>query len=148
MASKAYTLIVLGPDDIVGFVAYSLYKEDKMRFILDHTARFGEAPDLEVIDVYLSAVLSEGNIQRFRQQALGIVNQILEDTARARIDEAIDLLSQEQIEVIDARIRHHRTSHWQTVGLGISSSFLFAVILTLCQLIAKSVGGDLFSLFK
>lgn len=148
MVSNAYTLIVLGADDIVGFVAYSLYKEDKMRFVSDYMTKKGEPPHREAMEVYLNSVLSEVSIQRFRQQALGIVHQILESTAQVQIDQAIEVLRHKQIEAIDARICKHKTSNWTAIGLGVASSFIFALLLTLCQIIAMSVGGDLFSIFK
>lgn len=72
----AYTSLVQGTDDLVGLVAYSLYKQDKLEFINKHHEDTGTAPsDGEVMAFCRTSTLN-GPVSAYRTKATYLLSEM------------------------------------------------------------------------
>ena len=73
-----YCLIVEDEKDIVGMIAYSLYKEDKMKFIKDHIiTKNGEEPTKEELDRFQEEKINI--IKEYRKKSENMFNELFND---------------------------------------------------------------------
>lgn len=74
-----YSRLVKGENDIVGHVAYSLYKADKAKFFENYRKEHqGQAPDKNTISAYHEMIGEESHLARYTMQANTIVGKTLD----------------------------------------------------------------------
>ncbi len=79
-----YKQLVEKESDIVGNIAYSLYKADKIKFIEDFKAKNGDKEPTEAeFQPFHDICCMESNINRYKMQALNILQGFLDDTLSA-----------------------------------------------------------------
>lgn len=73
-----YEKLVNDRGDIIGHVAYSLYKADKADFIKTYKKQNnGSPPTDKDIDGYHSTICTESHLERYKLQAENIINETL-----------------------------------------------------------------------
>lgn len=81
-----YKQLVEDESDIVGNIAYSLYKADKINFIEDFKAKHnGSEPTEADFQPFHDICCMEANINRYKMQAINILQGFLDDTLSATI---------------------------------------------------------------
>lgn len=79
-----YKQLVKDESDIVGNIAYSLYKADKIKFIEDFKAKNGgKEPTEAEFQPFHDICCMDANINRYKMQALNILQGFLDDTLSA-----------------------------------------------------------------
>ncbi len=127
--------LVTSDDDVVGMVAYSLYKLSKRDWIANFSQENGRSPSKDECDEYVKKMMPR-DIDRLRVLAEGIMSEyggvVLADAyseirEEAREDEIICQIQKQG-------------AFWKQVGTGLFSAFLFALILILLYYILKFLG--------
>lgn len=79
-----YKRLVKNESDIVGNIAYSLYKADKIKFIEDFKAKNGGNEPTEAdFQPFHDICCMDANINRYQMQAINILQGFLDDTLSA-----------------------------------------------------------------
>ena len=83
---KTFTHYVLNKNDLVGFVAYSIYKQHKISFIAREFKSTSQAPTQEKVDAFCSSYGHTDQVNLLRERAEKLIkdmNQVLlDDTVR------------------------------------------------------------------
>ena len=64
--NRAYEQLVSGDDDLIGLIAYALYKKDKRDFYLGWQEQHGSAPQADHVRAFTATVLTLGQQLRYR----------------------------------------------------------------------------------
>lgn len=84
---KAYSSIVQGSDDLVGFVAYSLYKQDKLEFITKHQLDTGSAPTDSEVMAFCRTSSLPGPVSAYRAKATYLLSEMYDDLLEETVTE-------------------------------------------------------------
>lgn len=121
--SPLYKKIVKDERDVVGHIAYALYKQAKIAHIEKYKADNGGAdPDEDYLNHFHNIACIEGEMERYRIQA----TRILQDFTQNTLDETKKDLEKETLELVkDIKPR----SFWYGVGQGALGSFALMLFL-------------------
>lgn len=72
--NRAYEQLVSADDDLVGLIAYSLYKKDKRDFYISWQEQHGAPPQPDQIKAFTATVLTLGQQLRYRTAARDIID--------------------------------------------------------------------------
>lgn len=125
-----YDKLVEDQNDIVGHIAYSLYKSDKVAFIEDFKLK-NPGRELSEADLepFHSMTCLPDSINRYRLKATDILNNMLNNTLSASIQN-IEEKCQSSHEAMLARIVEPlKTGFWYGVWQSVVAAFIFALIL-------------------
>ena len=84
---NTFEKLVESKSDFTGMVAYTIYKNDKLSWINDQKNKNDEYPSQNIIDEYFhSSAESEPSIERYKEQAVSIVNRFISATISEEMD--------------------------------------------------------------
>lgn len=89
----AYSSIVEGENDLIGLIAYSLYKHDKLAFLAKHQKDIGKAPTADEMMAFCRTCTLPGPVSAYRAKASYLLSEMHDD------------LLEEQVEEIDAKYK-------------------------------------------
>lgn len=127
-----YKELVRDSNDVVGHVAYSLYKADKVQFL----ERFkkeneGKEPSEEDLKPFHDSCCLQANIIRYRMQALnilqGLISNTLNDTTRQIEEDYRNRQDQHLEDVVSRLIPRH--AFFNGLVQSIIGAFIFALIV-------------------
>lgn len=127
--SPVYNKIVHDEADIIGHIAYSMYKDEKIRFIEDFKNKHS-VDDLSEDDIrYFNDInSSDTSIKRYRDSASLILQSFLDNSVSEAIDTAEKDMNQEHLNALKEIIKPV-TSFWKGVFQSIVGAFAFTLIL-------------------
>ena len=150
-----YSKLVEREDDVVGTIAYSIYKTDKIAFIDDYkNSHDGQEPSEDDFKRFHDMICTDGHISRYQMQALAVLNSFLNDTlseTAAQIDDdcknrhaqmlrgiveeiTTDIVNKQVPKIIQHQIKPLRPKgFWYGVGQSVLGAFIF--MLLACGLI-------------
>lgn len=137
-----YQLLVLGDDDLIGQVAYSLYKKEKCAWGSRFIEENGAEPSDDDVALFHCFTCSEENKIRFRLQAKNIVLNTIDAVTSENIRRAREELNRNHRTQLLAIVEPLRTSFWMGVLQGVIASFVFSLLIVLFITIAKWGGID------
>lgn len=125
-----YSRLVEGKGDIIGYIAYALYKDAKIeyinRFKEEHN---GKEPDEDDLKQFHDITNTETNIESYKYIASGILQAFLDNTLEETKVQVEDNLNKNHIELIRKAIEPIKPpSMWKSYLNGIAQSVLGAFI--------------------
>lgn len=132
--SFIFSRIVKDDSDIVGHIAYALYKSDKVNYIENFKESNKREPTDEDLDAFHSVSSQYESIRKYRFIASHILKEFLDDT----LEESIDNIEQEcnerhadiLKEVIQPLLPKKKwTIFWHGVLQSVAGAFIFALIV-------------------
>lgn len=137
-----YTKLVQGEDDMIGHIAYSLYKKHKIEYIEDKKAE-GTALTDEELKPFNDISSVDSAIQNYRIQA----ELILQDFTNSALEESFEEMQKQAInnhsEILKEVVKPLVPKNWTSFWVGMASSFVFALLLALVGFILKAQGSTL-----
>lgn len=135
---RMYSNTVQSDDDIIGLVAYGLYKKHKIEFFNKvRKDKGGAEPSESEIAAFIQAASTESQIKTYRDQA----ERILMDVVANVTEEQIQQTSREMLESYETKIsnavKKETPSWYNTVLLNIVGTFAFSLIITLIFVIGN-----------
>ncbi|MBR4195606.1 MAG: hypothetical protein IKQ95_02710 [Synergistaceae bacterium] len=85
--SKVYSLLVHGEDDLVGHIAYAIYKQQKIEKITRFTTRNKRPPTDEELASFMENAESEKQLRFYNDRAVSILKDFLEQSLSAEVEE-------------------------------------------------------------
>lgn len=132
--SFIFSRIVKDDSDIVGHIAYALYKSDKVNYIENFKESNKREPTDEDLDAFHSVSSQYESIRKYRFIASHILKEFLDDT----LEESINNIEQEcnerhadiLKEVIQPLLPKKKwTVFWHGVLQSVAGAFIFALIV-------------------
>lgn len=142
-----YQLLVQGDDDLIGQVAYALYKKEKHAWV----ERFWDEHDQEPTDDDVASfhcfICSEENIDRFRLQAKSIVQETINSVTAETLHRAQEELNRNHQAQLKAIIEPLIPGFWDGVKQGVVASLLFSILIVVFIFIIRLGSIDFGALF-
>lgn len=121
-----YSTLVEDPNDLVGLIAYSLYKRDKLDFVERHRANHGCTPTTGDFRVLYQLVNTPGQIEALRTRSATLLEQVTEVV----LEEAVQQMEQDYKAKLVAELKVPK-SFWRAVGENLVANIVAAGLVTL-----------------
>lgn len=125
-----YSKIVEDDNDLVGHIAYSLYKKSKIEYI-EKQKQDGKTPTDTDLIPFNDFSSSDGSIDSYKIKAELLVQNFIDNVLSEEFANYKNQAIQQQAEILKGIIKPLRTSFWMDVLTGIVASFLFTLILAI-----------------
>ncbi|MES2101451.1 MAG: hypothetical protein V4569_16620 [Pseudomonadota bacterium] len=146
----AYSTIVEGNDDLIGLVAYSLYKSDKLAYLQKHQQDVGQKPtDAEMMAFCRTSTLP-GPVSAYRSKAAYLMSEMYDELLEEQVGE-IDTKYKAELVAELKKAHPFWTGVWQHFWAGLT---IWAFVgLTILVLYGQQIGyrqllGNLLGLNK
>ncbi|MGD9739851.1 MAG: hypothetical protein AB7O56_14990 [Bauldia sp.] len=93
MINRVYDHIVEAPDDVIGFIAYALYKQDKRDWMVTWNERHSAEPTEDQVEAFVNAQMTVAQRDRYRSAA----RQILDAYALVAVDSERVLITRDAV---------------------------------------------------
>lgn len=120
---RTYSSLVQGDFDLVGHVAYALYKRDKLKFCDEARARSGTPPTSDEIDVFIRTCNIDTRLIGFRSEA----ERLLESFTEFQIEDVTKEIQRQADEALLEALSRGK-SLWRVVGEALLGSVAVAVV--------------------
>lgn len=120
-----YRSLVNDENDIIGIIAYSFYKQQKIEYIEDFRRKHGRAPTDEELDHFHQFSNAQSQLESYRIKAVALAKEFLDVSLSEKAEE----LDKKYANRARDEIRATKPSFWFGVGQGVVASFLFAIFL-------------------
>lgn len=126
-----YSKLVHDDADIIGMVAYSIYKKHKIEFIESVKSLYGREPNEEEWEAFWVSSNTDSQLSKYVSHADSIIASFVLTTAGEQIKDAERKMLEEYRENIKAVL----PSNWKTIGLSVLGSFIFSAVVTLALIL-------------
>ncbi len=133
-----YSKIVDDANDIIGLVAYALYKQHKIEFFNKvRIENGGEEPSEEAIKAFIQSSSTDSQIKKYRAEAEGILSDVVINVTREQINQAErEMLDSYQAKIREA-VKAETPGKGLTITLNVVGTALFSVLITLVFIIGN-----------
>lgn len=136
-----------GEHDLVGLIAYALYKRQKRDWIVKHRhANDGARPSAQEVTAVTTHFLTDDVRSTLRERASDLLSSYAETYVEVQEpgirEAAVNNETLRQAREIEQAIRS-KSSLWQQVGVGLISTALWTVFVAALVITAYAVGSDL-----
>ena len=147
--SKVYERLVSDDRDLLGQVAYSIYKMRKRDFLMQKQAETGEEEiDEKAINAFVEAQ-SDYTLGLYKEQAKNIFREFLNASYESELEEAVEQIEREYIGKYEELAKNVRPHSW---WYGVLQSFVASFLFLLAGYIILKMSGSwdilLTNLFK
>ena len=125
-----YDKLITGKDDVIGMLAYSIYKQHKIEFIEDFKRKKGKCPEDSDFEYFIMSSVAPSQLKKYRESARAILSEnvaaaVQDELLRIDIDfqKSIDSVVKRHTDDVEKVVEKHAISNWKTIGLNIASSF-------------------------
>ena len=85
ISHSTYSTLVRGDADLIGHVAYALYKRDKLKFCAAFATKYGRRPSTDEVGVFIASSNLDTRIDGYRCQA----EILLETMTEYQLEDAV-----------------------------------------------------------
>jgi Fe2+ transport system protein B len=122
-----YAKLVEDENDILGIIAYSMYKRQKIEYIQTIDKKYGREPTNEEFQSFYAISNSDSQLENYQSQAIALANQFLEEALAEKAQELEDYFSEKTRQ----EIRSIRPSFMSGVFQSLIGSVIFVLFLGL-----------------
>lgn len=123
MVHRTYSSLVLSDIDLVGHVAYALYKRDKLKFCEEARSRTGVDPTAVELDVFIRACNIDTRLLSFRSEA----ERLLAVFAEFQLADATEEIQHQADERVLKKLSAGK-SLWRVCGEALLGSVVVATV--------------------
>jgi hypothetical protein len=120
-----YSKLVEDPDDLLGIIAYSFYKQQKIEFIQAFKQENGRVPTTDELKTFFLTSNSPASIASYKAKAEALSREFIDTVLGEEIAEIQDRSDKE----LTARVRTLRPTFWSGVAQNIFASVLFVLLV-------------------
>lgn len=122
-----YSKLVEKDSDLIGHIAYSLYKKSKIEYI-ETQKQSGKTPtDTELIP-FNDFSSTESSLESYRLKVELIIQGFIENALEEELESFKEQVVNNQIEIIGDVVKPLVTPIWKNILIGVVASFVFALI--------------------
>lgn len=130
-----YSQLVESENDLVGLVAYGIYKRHKIEFLLGFKNKHNREPNESECEVFFLTSTTETQIAKYKYEALNLVSEIVADTSSEEIRNAeSEMLSNYESkigQVLDGKLPSNGKSFFIGLGGSVVGAIIMGVISVL-----------------
>jgi hypothetical protein len=120
---KAYSLYVDDEADLIGLVAYSLYKQHKIAFLSDEHARTKKPAAPEIVRAFCDAYSQPNQVTLLREKA----ERLLEEMNEQLLDETVHGLNAEYDKRLKKELKEG-TPFWKSVRYSVAGNIATGIV--------------------
>lgn len=149
--NEVYEKLVREPGDLVGMIAYALYKDSKRDWILRFEKDENRRPDED--ETFRGYVRAQGDreLDRLRNQAEDLLAEysgvVLEEAAPRIREQALQTEALTQAKSLHSQVERN-TRWYMGIGANVAGAFLYSVLLVILVLILRWVDVDILGLLE
>lgn len=117
-----YEQLVKSEDDLVGLIAYAIYKKHKIEFITRIKEKEGREPTKDECKIFFNASTTESQLVKYRNDAQSILSDVVANTT----NEELERYEQEILADYENRIKKCMPPWWHNVIWSVIASFIFS----------------------
>lgn len=133
-----YEKLVIATDDVLGLIAYGIYKQHKIEFITKIKKEQQREPTQEECDTFFAASTTDSQLQNYRRQA----ETLLSETVGNIANEELKHYEEQMLRNYKKEIKDSIPSPWANFTLsvvaGVVSTLLFAIIAGIFYFIGET----------
>lgn len=133
-----YSTLVEDPNDLVGLIAYSLYKREKLDFVEAQHAKHGRIPTSDELQVFYELVNMPAQVEALRTRSATLLEQVTE----AVLDETVQQLENDYKAKLTAELKIHK-NFWRAVGENVVANVVAAGLVALSVLMLYISRADI-----
>lgn len=126
MKNLIYSKLVEDDADIIGMVAYGIYKRHKIEFIDSIRKEYDREPNDEEWQAFAISSNTESQLKKYVSQADTMLASFVMDSAGEQIKDA----EKRMLEQYQANIKAVLPSNWKSVMLSVLGSLIFSAVIT------------------
>lgn len=123
-----YSQLVKEDADLIGHIAYSLYKKQKIEYIQKQQTNGKELTDEELVP-FNDFSSSESSIDSYKIKAEIIVQGFIENVLDETFDDMEKQAVSRQSEILKTIVDPLKPSYLKDLGIGVLSAFIFALLV-------------------
>lgn len=123
---KTYSNLVQDPNDLVGLIAYSIYKREKLDFVEKHVALHGRQPTSQEMQVLFNLVGMSGQVESLRVRA----TTLLEEMTEIVLEKVVDQIDTDYRERLVSELKKTKSTT-RAVFENVVANIIAAALLTL-----------------
>lgn len=122
-----YDKLVQNRNDLIGIIAYGIYKQHKIEFITGIKESKNREPNEEECNAFFVTTTTDSQLGKYRNDAEILLTEVVLRTA----EEEINAREREILLDYKKNIKEALPSNFKTIALSVASSFIFSVILAI-----------------
>ena len=123
-----YAKLVLAEDDLVGLIAYGIYKKHKIEFITKVKEEQGREPNDEERKSFFVASTTKSQLYNYRSQAETMLSEMVGNIANEELKRYEEDMLRNYKQEIASCLPSNKKTFAISIVAGIISTFLFAII--------------------
>lgn len=132
--NNIYSELVDDPDDILGIIAYSFYKQQKIEFIQAFRESHSRAPNNDELQTFFLTSNSPASLASYRTKAEALSREFID----AVQGEHLQAVQEQSDKELTRRVKSLRPAFWAGVAQNVFASLLFVILLGVIVFVAWS----------
>lgn len=120
--NSIYEKLVKSEDDLIGLIAYAIYKKHKIEFITSIKEKEGREPTTDECKIFFNASTTESQLAKYRNDAQSILSDVVANTT----NEELEHYEQEMLADYEKKIKKCMPPWWYNVICSVIASFIFS----------------------
>lgn len=120
--SFIYTKLVKSDEDLVGLIAYGIYKRHKIEFIKGIQEQFKREPTDEECNSFFISSTTDSQLKKYRNDAESLLSEVVVNTTA----EELDRYEKEMLASYQENLKKSLPPGWHNVIWSVIASFIFA----------------------
>jgi len=137
-----YEKLVEGKNDIIGHIAYSIYKEEKINYVKKKAEGTGEVTD-EILKSFHEISSSRSSLESYRIKAEIFMQAFFDNTFQEMKEDLEIQATENQSNILEDIIAPLTSGFWKNVLAGLLSAFIFAFLLAGLAFIIQFSGSTI-----
>lgn len=137
-----YSNLVKEDSDLIGHIAYSLYKKSKIEYIENNKTDGNSLSDIELIP-FNKFSSTESSVESYRIKAelivQGFIDYVLEEELESYKEQAVN----QQADILKSIIKPLTSGFWGNFWAGLLSAFVFALLIAAIAFILQFSGSTI-----
>lgn len=132
--NNIYSELVDDPDDILGIIAYSFYKQQKIEFIQAFREKNSRPPTDSELQTFYITSNGPASLASYRTKAEALSREFID----AVLEEQLQTIQDQSDKELTRRVKSLRPAFWAGVAQNVFASVLFVILLGVIVFVAWS----------
>ena len=137
-----YEKLVSDRNDIIGHIAYSIYKQDKIDYLQSKKDNEVEVTE-ETLKSFHEISSSKSSLESYKIKAEMVMQAFFENTVDEISNDLEEKIKENQIKLLKETVKPLTSGFWRSVGAGLLSAFFFALLLAAIAFIIQFQGSSI-----
>ena len=129
-----FSKLVDDSNDILGIIAYSFYKQQKIEFIRDFETQHSRQPTDDEMRVFYVTSNSDASLESYNAKAEALTREFINAVIGAELEQ----IQEESDKELTSRVKSLKPSFWSGVAQNVFASLLFLILIGLVLFVAWS----------